>query len=175
MVALPTAQGRLWYAALRAEALASTVPEGTYEALAERASVVSPSRRSTEHQIVEKDIGRTFPERPAFQSAHARDRLRRVLSAYALRNTYCQGMSYIAALMLQHLPEREAFWALAALVEDFLPSGYYSDDLHGAYMDQHIAFATFLPHLLPDILLDFLDILPDPLPDPRSDPSPSPP
>lgn len=142
---LPTAQGRGWYAALDAATFAAASSSDYYEDLAERGL----EAQSVEHMIVEKDIGRTFPERPAFQSPAARTRLRRVLGAYALRNTYCQGMSYVAALMLQHLPERDAFWALAALVEAFLPSGYFTDDLHGAYMDQHIAFATFLPHLLP--------------------------
>ena len=142
---LPTAQGRGWYAALDAATFAAASSSDYYEDLAERGL----EAQSVEHMIVEKDIGRTCPERPAFQSPAARTRLRRVLGAYALRNTYCQGMSYVAALMLQHLPERDAFWALAALVEAFLPSGYFTDDLHGAYMDQHIAFATFLPHLLP--------------------------
>ena len=100
-----TAQGRLWHAALNAERLrvAEDGPQFvncSYQKLAERAKTA----KTQEHLIVEKDINRTFPERPAFQTEAARNRLRRVLGAYALRNTYCQGMSYVAALMLQHLP-----------------------------------------------------------------------
>lgn len=32
---------------------------------------------------------------------------------------------------------------------------YFTDDLHGAYMDQHIAFAVFLPHVLPELSMHF--------------------
>ena len=141
-----SSHGRLWYTALGAEQLRRSVsPDSTYDALAARA----PSASSPELDIVEKDIGRTFPDRAEFHEGDSRQRLRRVLRAYALRHTYCQGMSYIAAMMLQHLPESESFWALAALVENFLPAGYFTDDLHGAYMDQHIAFGQFLPYRLP--------------------------
>lgn len=147
MLAVPTPQGRAWYAALGAEKLRLAADPHLYEDLAVRARTAC----SDEHAVLDKDIGRTFPERPEFQTPSARDRLRRVLGAYALRNTYCQGMSYVAALMLQHLPERDTFWAVAALIESFLPAGYFNDKLQGAYMDQHIAFAVFLPHLLPKL------------------------
>jgi hypothetical protein len=158
-----TAQGRCWHAALNADRLrvATDGPFFTscsYEHLAAEARTAV----SQEHIIIEKDINRTFPEHAAFQTDVARNKLRRVLGAYACRNTYCQGMSYVAALMLQHLPERDAFWALAALIETFLPSGYYADNLFGAYMNQHVAFAVFLPHLLPR-LAAHLDALEFPL------------
>ena len=141
-----TAHGRLWWTVLGAERLQlAASEEERYEVLADQARTA----QSIEVSIVEKDVGRTFPERAEFGGSEARSRLRRVLGAYALRHTYCQGMSYVAALFLQHLPERESFWALAALVEEFLPSGYFTDDLHGAYMDQHIAFVQCLPYRLP--------------------------
>ena len=119
------------------------------------ATWLTSSRRSNEHVVLDKDINRTFPDRPHFQTSAARQRLRRVLGAYAVRNTYCQGMSYVAALLLQHLDETHAFWALAAIVESFLPPGYYSEELRGARMDQHIAFAVFLPYTLPRVAAHF--------------------
>jgi len=154
---LGTAHGRVWWTALGAERLQRLAADDEqYDVLAARA----PHERSVELRLVEKDVGRTFSDRPELSDGDARERLRRVLSAYALRHTYCQGMSYVAALLLQHLPEAEAFWALAALVEEFLPAGYFTDDLHGAYMDQHIAFAQFLPYRLPRLAahLEELDV-----------------
>jgi hypothetical protein len=41
--------------------------------------------------------------------------LRRVLSAYVKRNPtvgYCQGLNFIAAVLLTKLREEEAFWVL---------------------------------------------------------------
>ena len=45
--------------------------------------------------------------------------------------------------------------ALAAIAERFLPEGYFSEDLRGVYMDQHLAFAVFLPHRLPRLAAHF--------------------
>lgn len=147
-----SAHGRLWWTVLGAERLQLAASrEEQYHVLAERA----PNEESVELSTVEKDVLRTFADRDEFGTTESHSLLRRVLSAYALRHTYCQGMSYVVALLLQHLPEREAFWTLAALVEKFLPEGYFTDDLHGAYMDQHIAFAVFLPFRLPRLAAHF--------------------
>ena len=95
-----TAIGREWYAALGARRIHEAAPEGEYERLAER----SLSLRTHELGIMQKDIGRTFPDHAEFQTPAARTALRRVLGAYAVRHTYCQGLSYVAALLLRHLP-----------------------------------------------------------------------
>ena len=58
-----TSRGRQWYAALKADMI---LEEGLYEKLAARA----PSVKSKELCVLDKDIGRTFPERACFQSAH---------------------------------------------------------------------------------------------------------
>jgi len=144
-------QGGVWWAALCAEQLATSEPPDTYERLVEEARLAE----SPTLTVVERDIPRTFPERPDFQVGDAPGRLRRVLRAYTVRNTYCQGMSFVAATLLHHMPEREAFWALAAIAERFLPEGYFSEDLRGVYMDQHLAFAVFLPHRLPRLAAHF--------------------
>lgn len=153
-----TPSGRVWYATLRADRMRQAVlADGTDPTLYFLQLVKQGACACTEeHTILEKDISRTFSEHSEFQSDHARGRLRRVLGAYALRHTYCQGMSYIAVLLLQHLEEEEeAFWTLAALVESFLPAGYFTDDLYGACMDQQIAFGVFLPHCLPRLAAHF--------------------
>ena len=146
-----SSQGGVWWAALCVEQLATSEPDDTYEQLVEQ----SRHADSPTLTVVERDIPRTFPERPDFQIGDAPERLRRVLRAYAVRNTYCQGMSFVAATLLHHMPEREAFWALAAIAERFLPEGYFSEDLRGVYMDQHLAFAVFLPYRLPRLAAHF--------------------
>ena len=45
-----------------------------------------------------------------------------MLRAYTVRNTYCQGMSFVAATLLHHMPEREAFWARHRVEEVAAPA-----------------------------------------------------
>ncbi len=43
-----------------------------------------------------------------------------ILAVYARVNPavgYCQGMAYVAAVLLMHMAEEEAFWCLVALLE----------------------------------------------------------
>lgn len=142
-----TPHGRTWWATLGAERVG--ISRDAYCALVLRAEVTN----NVEIRTIEKDVHRTFADRPEFRWLEAR--LRRVLRSYALRNTYCQGMSFIAAMLLQHLPEESAFCCLAIIVEDFLPPGYFTEELQGVYMDQHIAFDVFLPHRLPRLAAHF--------------------
>ena len=70
--------------------------------------------------VVERDLLRTFPEHPAFRSLDAPlvPPLRRVLLAHALHNRsvgYCQGLNFVAAIMLLHADEATAFALLCAL------------------------------------------------------------
>ena len=72
-----TAHGRLWWTVLGAERLQlAASEEERYEVLADRA----PNEESVELSLVEKDVGRTFPDRAEFTGPAARQRLRRVLS-----------------------------------------------------------------------------------------------
>lgn len=76
-----------------------------------------------------KDLKRTFPYHPAFQSEESLKQLERVLTAYANRNPgigYCQSMNFITALLLLFLPEEKAFWVLVTIVEDRLTE-YFSE------------------------------------------------
>ncbi|XP_064601257.1 TBC1 domain family member whacked-like [Liolophura sinensis] len=71
------------------------------------------------------DIERTYPSHKMFSSRCQGGQegcaaLFRVLSVYARYNRevgYCQGMSYIAGMLLMQMSEAEAFWCLVALLE----------------------------------------------------------
>ncbi|KAG1668130.1 hypothetical protein FOA52_003917 [Chlamydomonas sp. UWO 241] len=89
-------------------------------------------------QQIEKDLPRTFPGHAGMQG-EGRAALRRVLAAYALRNPsvgYCQGMNFIAGVLLLAIPgsEEQAFFCLCALVEDVL-RGYYAPDMTATQVD----------------------------------------
>eukprot|EP00928_Gymnodinium_smaydae_P086760 TRINITY_DN71197_c0_g1_i1.p1 TRINITY_DN71197_c0_g1~~TRINITY_DN71197_c0_g1_i1.p1 ORF type:complete len:391 (-),score=92.21 TRINITY_DN71197_c0_g1_i1:122-1294(-) len=93
---------------------------------AEYLGMALPHRTSEE---IERDLHRTFPGHPTFQAEEGRQRLRRVLHAFAKhspRVLYCQGLNYIAGLFLLILGDEErSFWALACAVDRLGVEGYY--------------------------------------------------
>lgn len=79
--------------------------------------------------------------------------LERILQAYALHNPsigYCQSMNFICGFLLLHLNEEESFWMLLHMIENIISAEYYTDNLLGAYADQHV-FLHIIEKYLPEI------------------------
>lgn len=103
---------------------------------------------------IELDLLRTLPNNRYFESIDSPGtiRLRKVLTAYSAHNPrvgYCQGMNRLAAVALLVLPEEEAFWCLAAIVDKIMPVGYYND-LWLAQVDSNVVMefvALKMPNL----------------------------
>jgi hypothetical protein len=93
-------------------------------------------------QQIDKDLPRTFSGLAMYPELDSEKRLalRRVLLAYAQHNPgvgFCQGMNFVAYILLVVLSEEAAFWALGAVVEDILP-GYYTQAMIAAQVDQSV-------------------------------------
>jgi len=82
---------------------------------------------------IERDLTRTFPNNSIFRSEAGRSKLRNVLHAYACytpRVLYCQGLNFIAGLLLLvFLDEERAFWALVCAIDSLGVEGYYSEGM----------------------------------------------
>ena len=90
---------------------------------------------------IEKDLLRTFPGNEKMggkDGTDGIDSLRRILTAYSLRNPsvgYCQSMNFLVATLLLFCEEREAFWILATVIEDKLSADFYSMTMLGLQTD----------------------------------------
>ncbi|XP_065829950.1 TBC1 domain family member 2B-like [Oscarella lobularis] len=91
---------------------------------------------------IKLDLLRTLPGNNLFgKKSRGVEKLERILVAYSLHNPsigYCQGMNMVAAVCLFYLSEEDAFWALVAIIDRFLPSDYYSGNLVTVQADQSV-------------------------------------
>ena len=90
---------------------------------------------------IETDLPRTFPNNTHFDSTKPNNMQRNlynVLLAFSNSNQtigYCQGLNYIAGLLLLVTKEEEAtFWLLKTLLEQKLPD-YYTASMPGLLTD----------------------------------------
>jgi len=129
----------------------TTLQPGLYKKL-----LSAPERQTGEHAQIEVDISRSgCPEEDQQAS------LRNVLRAYSLfapATGYTQGQNFIAAGLLRHVPEEEAFWLLGTIVETYLPD-HFTDHMVGSLVDCMV-LQDLLSRRMPDIAakLDSLEV-----------------
>lgn len=137
----------LWWELSGAHAKAALHQPGYYEALLTQA----PAQEAA--YAINKDVERTFPGHPQFESRAGIEALRRVLLAFSVHNPevgYCQSINFLAGFLLLLLSESQAFWALDCLVNELLPPDYYGRSLLGVHVDQRV-LSHLVMELLPDV------------------------
>ncbi|XP_049782057.1 rab GTPase-activating protein 1-like [Schistocerca cancellata] len=89
--------------------------------------------------VIQRDINRTFPAHDFFKEAGGlgQDSLYRISKAYAVYDTevgYCQGLSFLAATLLLHMPEEQAFCVLIKLMYNYGLRDLYKDGFDVLYL-----------------------------------------
>ena len=98
------------------------------------------SALASAHRVIAVDLLRTFPSHPWFSHGAAGliAPLRRVLHALAAHNPcvgYCQGLNFVAGLLLLHADTSDAFALLATFCARLLPR-YHSPRMEGLHVAQ---------------------------------------
>ncbi|TKR76913.1 hypothetical protein L596_017983 [Steinernema carpocapsae] len=101
---------------------------------------------------IKKDLNRQFPEHELFARTgpygeNGKSDLFQLLKSYTVLHPeegYCQGQAPIAAVLLMHMPLRDAFYCFVQICHKYLP-GYYSAGLEQIQIDGEILY-----HLLKD-------------------------
>ncbi|XP_010913961.1 uncharacterized protein [Elaeis guineensis] len=134
----PVLRPKVWLSVSGAAKKRSTVPDSYYvDLIMATEGKVTPATRQIDH-----DLPRTFPCHPWLDTLEGQASLRRVLVGYSFRDSdvgYCQGLNYVAALLLLVMKtEEDAFWMLAVLLENVLVNDCYTDNLSGCHVEQRV-------------------------------------
>ncbi|CAG9815561.1 unnamed protein product [Phaedon cochleariae] len=97
------------------------------------------TKESSCENVIQRDIARTFPAHDFFKEVGGlgQDSLYRVSKAYAAYDSevgYCQGLSFLAATLLLHMPEEQAFCILVKLMYDYGLRDLYKDGFDNLYL-----------------------------------------
>jgi hypothetical protein len=121
---------------------------------AEFMKITSPCEK-----VIRRDISRTYPEHEFFKEKHGlgQESLFNVIKAYSLYDRevgYCQGIGFVAGLLLMHMPEEEAFAVLVSIMQDYTMRELYKPDMFqlGLYIYQ---LECLIQEYLPDLYRHF--------------------
>ncbi|XP_048197901.1 rab GTPase-activating protein 1 isoform X2 [Perognathus longimembris pacificus] len=120
------------------------------------------TKESPQDSAITRDINRTFPAHDYFKDTggDGQDSLYKICKAYSVYDEeigYCQGQSFLAAVLLLHMPEEQAFSVLVKIMFDYGLRELFKQN----FEDLHCKFYQ-LEHLMqeyiPDLYNHFLDI-----------------
>ncbi|KAI0785655.1 rab-GTPase-TBC domain-containing protein, partial [Abortiporus biennis] len=89
---------------------------------------------SPHEKAITRDLGRTFPHHAFFNDGQGigQENLFNVLKAYSLYDPqvgYCQGLPFVAAVLLLNMPDEEAFCLLVRLMHSYDLRGHFLPEM----------------------------------------------
>ncbi|XP_075278737.1 rab GTPase-activating protein 1-like isoform X1 [Opisthocomus hoazin] len=117
---------------------------------------------SAQESVITRDIHRTFPAHDYFKDTEGdgQESLYKICKAYSVYDEdigYCQGQSFLAAVLLLHMPEEQAFCVFVKIMYDYGLRDLYRNN----FEDLHCKFfqlEKLLQEQLPDLYSHFSDL-----------------
>uniref|UniRef100_A0A8C3Q0Z5 Rab GTPase-activating protein 1-like n=1 Tax=Chrysolophus pictus TaxID=9089 RepID=A0A8C3Q0Z5_CHRPC len=117
---------------------------------------------SAQENVITRDIHRTFPAHDYFKDTEGdgQESLYKICKAYSVYDEdigYCQGQSFLAAVLLLHMPEEQAFCVFVKIMYDYGLRDLYRNN----FEDLHCKFfqlEKLMQEQLPDLYSHFLDL-----------------
>ncbi|KAM3181826.1 hypothetical protein ACTXT7_013600 [Hymenolepis weldensis] len=109
---------------------------------------------------IQRDLTRTLPAHNFFQDKSGQEVLFQLTRTYALYDEpvgYCQGISFIAAALLLHLPEEQAFCLLVKIMSNYGIRTIFLNNCEGLFRCLY-QFERLLEDQLPDVSRVFSDL-----------------
>lgn len=129
-------RGSVWWELSGAAAKACAAPPLHYHRLIHHCTP-----RDDVVRLIEKDVPRTWPGHPLFETPAGLAALERVLLALAANNPaigYTQGLNMLAGFALTVMEEEQAFWLVDTLVNEVLPPFVFADALQDTHAAVHV-------------------------------------
>ncbi|KAL6108187.1 rabgap1l [Pungitius sinensis] len=113
------------------------------------------TKDSPQEGVITRDIHRTFPAHDYFKDSDGdgQDSLYKICKAYSVYDEeigYCQGQSFLAAVLLLHMPEEQAFCVLVKIMYYYRLRDLYKnnfEDLHCKFYQLERLMQDQLPDL----------------------------
>ncbi|NXE68144.1 RBG1L protein, partial [Calcarius ornatus] len=117
---------------------------------------------SAQESVIKRDIHRTYPAHDYFKDTEGdgQESLYKICKAYSVYDEdigYCQGQSFLAAVLLLHMPEEQAFCVFVKIMYDYGLRDLYRNN----FEDLHCKFfqlEKLMQEQLPDLYSHFLDL-----------------
>ncbi|XP_026178822.1 rab GTPase-activating protein 1-like isoform X2 [Mastacembelus armatus] len=120
------------------------------------------TKDSAQESVITRDIHRTFPAHDYFKDSDGdgQDSLYKICKAYSVYDEeigYCQGQSFLAAVLLLHMPEEQAFCVLVKIMYEYGLRALYKNN----FEDLHCKFyqlERLMQEQLPDLWSHFQEL-----------------
>uniref|UniRef100_A0A8C1ILD8 Rab GTPase-activating protein 1 n=1 Tax=Cyprinus carpio TaxID=7962 RepID=A0A8C1ILD8_CYPCA len=120
------------------------------------------TKESPQDSAITRDINRTFPAHDYFKDTggDGQDSLYKICKAYSVYDEeigYCQGQSFLAAVLLLHMPEEQAFSVLVKIMFEYGLRELFKqnfEDLHCKFFQ----LERLMQEYIPDLYAHFLNV-----------------